>query len=91
MIRSFRHKGLKQLFEKGVSSKVNAQQRDKCIRLLDALDAAAQPEDMNLPGFGFHGLEGKPKRYGIIVTANWRITFGFDGVDAINVLLEDYH
>lgn len=42
---------------------------------MDALDVALQPEDMNIPGFGFHGLEGKPKRYGVSVTGNWRRRF----------------
>jgi hypothetical protein len=54
-------------------------------------DEALQPEDMNIPGFGFHGLEGKPKRYGVSVTGNWRITFGWEGEDAIHLNLEDYH
>lgn len=91
MIKSFKHKGLKQLFETGKSAKVNQQQKAKCMRLMDALDEALQPEDMNIPGFGFHGLEGKPKRYGVSVTGNWRITFGWKGEDAIHVNLEDYH
>ena len=93
MIKSFLHKGLKQLFEKGSSAKVNAQQREKCVRLMDALDVALQPEDMNIPGWDFHELEGnrKNKRYGVTVTGNWRITFGSKGEDAIQVNLEDYH
>lgn len=79
------------LFEKGNSTKVNPQHKDKCLRRLDALDAALQPEDVNIPGFGFHGLEGKPKRYAVTITGNWRITFEWEGVDAINIDLEDYH
>ena len=75
----------------GKSARVNQQQRDKCIRLMDALDEALQPEDMNIPGFGFHGLEGNRKRYSVSVTGNWRITFGWQGEDAIQVNLEDYH
>jgi len=97
MIKSFKHKGLEQLFETGRSAKVNQQQKAKCMRLMDALDEALQPEDINIPGFGFHGLEGKPKRYGVSVSVsvsvsgNWRITFGWKGEDAIHVNLEDYH
>lgn len=57
-----------------------------------ALAAAGHPEDMNLPGFGFHGLTGfNPKRYAVSVSGNWRITFAFDGEDAVDVDLEDYH
>ncbi len=91
MIKTFRHKGLSQLFETGNSRKVNAQQVDKCIRLMDALDNAMKPEDMKIPGFGFHGLQTKPKSYAVTVTGNWRITFEWDGEDAIKVNLEDYH
>jgi proteic killer suppression protein len=54
------------------------------------LDDAAKPEDANLPGYRFHALQGEP-RWSIRVTGNWRITFGWDGVDAVDVDLEDYH
>jgi toxin HigB-1 len=91
MIKSFQHKGLKQLFEKGSSAKINQQHKAKCLRLLDALDAATLPQEMNIPGFGFHGLEGNPKRYAVSVSGNCRITFGWEGEDAIHVLYEDYH
>jgi len=91
VIKSFQHKGLKQLFEKGSSAKVNPQQKVKCIRQMDALDVASKPDAMNVPGWDFHGLEGKPKRYSISVNGNWRITFQWEGEDATHVNLEDYH
>ena len=91
MIKSFQHKGLKQLFEKGSSAKINQQHKAKCLRLLDALDAATLPQEMNIPGFGFHGLEGNPKRYAVSVSGNYRITFEWEGKDAMQVLYEDYH
>lgn len=59
-------------------------------RMLLALDAATRPESMNLPGYFFHGLHGE-RRWSIRVMGNWRITFGWDGADAIDVDLEDYH
>lgn len=59
--------------------------------ILDALEAATEPADMNLPGFGFHGLQGKPKRYAVSASGNWRITFGWEDADAVDVDLEDYH
>ena len=47
---------------------------------------------MNLPGYKFHGLKGERKGvYAVSVSGNWRITFEFEGEDAINVVLEDYH
>ena len=60
-------------------------------RQLVALNAAKKPEDMNLPGYRFHGLEGKPKRYAVDVTGNYRLTWVWDEPDAIAVDLEDYH
>ena len=61
-------------------------------RMLDRLDAAVVPEDMDLPGFKFHELKGKRKGiYAVSVSGNWRITFKFDGEGAFDVDLEDYH
>ena len=91
MIKSWRHKGLKELFETGTSAKVRADQHKRCIRLLDALDRAAAPESMNVPGWYFHSLRGKPKRYAVAVNGPWRITFSFSAGDAIDVDLEQYH
>jgi len=46
---------------------------------------------MNVPGFGFHGLQGDPKRWAVSVNANYRITFGWSDESAIDVNFEDYH
>lgn len=91
MIASWRSKGLRDLFRNGTSAKVRADHQKKCLRLLDALDQAAMPEDMNLPGWHYHGLQGKPKRYAVAVNGPWRVTFGFVDGDAIDVDLEQYH
>jgi proteic killer suppression protein len=56
------------------------------------LDTARTPEEMNAPGLRFHGLKGQDKgRYAVDASGNWRITFGWDGNDAIEADLEDYH
>jgi proteic killer suppression protein len=92
VIRSFRHKGLARFFEKSDRKGLDAKQVDRIRRLLDRLDAATRPEDMNLPGYGFHGLKGTRKgTFAVSVSGNWRITFGFEDGDAIDVDLEDYH
>ena len=91
MILSWRHKGLKELFAVGKSAKVRPVQQKKCLRLLDALQQAVMPEDMNVPGWHFHGLQGKSRRYEVAVNGPWRIAFGFGGQDAIDVDLEQYH
>lgn len=91
MIKTFRSKVLRKFAEKGDASKLPVQKIDRVRRILAALDAAAKPEEMNIPGLRFHGLQGDPKRYAVDASGNYRITFGFEGEDVINVDLEDYH
>lgn len=91
MIRSFRHKGLKELFEAGISSKVRPDLQARARRRLDALDTAFRPEDLNVPGFNFHPLRGSPKRYSLHVNGPWCITFEWLAGNAERVDLEQYH
>ncbi|MEK6806170.1 MAG: type II toxin-antitoxin system RelE/ParE family toxin [Pseudomonadota bacterium] len=92
MIRSFRHKGLERFFSKSDHRGIPAQFASKLERLLDRLDAASSPQDMNLPGLRFHPLKGDRKgSYAVSVSGNWRLTFVFENEDAVNVNLEDYH
>jgi len=91
MIESFRHKGLAELFETGASSKVQKTLVERILRRLDALDAAKSPEALSIPGFDFHGLRGKPKRFSVHVNGPWCITFEWRGESAVNVDLENYH
>ena len=91
MIRSFRSKALRVFWERNDSSKLPVKNTDKVATRLAAIDAAVRADELNIPGFRFHGLQGKPKRHAIDATGNYRITFGWDGDDAIDVDLEDYH
>ncbi len=92
MIRNFRHKGLERYFAKSDRSGIDARQADRIRRILDLLDAAAAPADMDLPGYRFHSLKGDRKgAYAVSVSGNWRITFRFERGDAVDVNLEDYH
>lgn len=92
MIKSFRHRGLEKFFTAGSYKGIPGPSAPRIERFLDLLDACAAPEDMNLPGLKFHALKGDRKgTYSIMVTGNYRITFQFDGKDATNVDLEDYH
>ncbi|WP_062224524.1 type II toxin-antitoxin system RelE/ParE family toxin [Aureimonas sp. D3] len=92
MIESFRSKPLKRFWTKSDSSGLNAAWVDRIDRILAALDQASKPEAMKFPGFGFHALTGNlAGRYAVTVSRNWRITFGFDGQNAVDVDLEDYH
>ena len=92
MIRSYRSKALRRFMENDDTSKLSVTNFVRLERILSRLDAASSPEDMNLPGYRFHGLKGRDKgRYAVDASGNWRITFGWDGPDAIDVDLEDYH
>ncbi len=92
MIRRFRHKGLKLLFEDDDRRKVRPDQAEKIARLLLALDAATGPDEMALPGFRLHPLRGDFAGFwAISVSGNWRIIWRFDGPDAVDVDLIDYH
>ncbi|MDR1647558.1 MAG: type II toxin-antitoxin system RelE/ParE family toxin [Zoogloeaceae bacterium] len=66
--------------------------RHEWERLLDRLDAAVKPEDMDLPGYRVHPLKGdRQGGYAVLVSGNWRLAFRFNGEDATDVDLEDYH
>ena len=91
MIASFRHKGLEEICLSGKTRRIGADRIGKCTRILQLLVVAARPEDMNIAGFRFHGLRGKPKRWSVCVTGNYRITFGWLGEHALEVDFEDYH
>ena len=91
MIESFMHKGLEELFEKGKSAKVQPALVGRALRRLDAINTAKAPDALNLPGFDFHALKGKPKRYSVHVNGPWCITFEWEGENAQRVNLENYH
>lgn len=90
MIRSFAHKGLRDLFMTGRARGVRPDLRQRCLRRLDALDQAKSVSDLDLPGFGLHRLRGKPLRYSLHVNGPWRITFEWHD-EPVRVDLEQYH
>jgi toxin HigB-1 len=92
MIVSFKHRGLEQFFELGTVRGIQAIYAKRIRLILARLNAATSPQDMNLPGLVLHELAGQRKgTWTVRVSGNWRITFTFDGVDACDVDLEDYH
>lgn len=92
MLRTFKSKALKRFAATGDASRLSVQNHARVRQILIALDAATSPEAMNLPGLKFHSLKGADKgRFALWVSGNYRITFGFDGEDAIDINLEDYH
>lgn len=92
VIRSFRHRGLDRLFTRSERKGVPADFIARLERMLDRLDCANGPQDMDLPGYRFHALKGQRKgTYSVSVSGNWRLTFRWQGDDAVDVNLEDYH
>jgi proteic killer suppression protein len=92
VIASFKHKGLRSLFEQADVRKVKGDQVDRLRLILSALDQASDIQDMNQPTFRLHPLKGNRKGvWAIRVRADWRVTFRFEGGDANDVDLEDYH
>ena len=92
MIKRFRHKGLRDFFETGSKAGIQAAHSKRLRLQLARLDAATSPADMNLPGWDFHPLRGNLKdHFAVTVNGNWRMTFAFEGEDAVLVDYRDYH
>lgn len=92
MIKSFRHKELRRLFETGITSGVQANHAKRLRFQLSALDTTRSVEDMDIPGFRLHPLKGSMRgRWSISVNGNWRITFEFQEGNACVLDYEDYH
>ena len=92
MIKSFQHKGLRTLFEKGSHAGVQPHHAKRLRMQLAALDTAQSVEDMDIPGFGLHALKGTmANRWSVMVSGNWRLTFEFRDGNAYVLDYEDYH
>ena len=92
VIRSFRSRALKRFWTKSDASGIRADWVRKIERQLTLLDAAERPDEMTVVTYGFHALTGDQRgRSAIVVSRNGRLTFAFDGQDAVEVDLEDYH
>jgi proteic killer suppression protein len=92
MIKSFRHRGLKQFYERGTTRYLKADQVSKIRRILGLLESASQPQSLDLPGVGLHALKGDLKGFwSLSVSGNWRMIFHFENGNAYNLDLVDYH
>ena len=92
MVRTFRHKGLKRLFERDNASGLRADQIGRIKDALAHLDRAQKPTDLDLPGYRLHLLKGDLRGvWSITISGNWRIVFRFEDGDALDVDLIDYH
>lgn len=92
MIKSFKHKGLEVFFNTGSKKGIQPEHASKLERILDRLSASKNPKDMNLPGYKLHGLTGNMAgTWSVSVSGNWRVTFKFEGENAIVADYIDYH
>lgn len=92
MIKTFRHKGLAAFYFDGNTAGIQAHHTDRLRILLTALDEACGPQDMNVPPWRLHALRGNLRdHWAVWVNANWRLTFTFEGKNAILLDYQDYH
>ena len=92
MIASFRHKGLRQMFEKGQDRLIDPFLRVRVANILAVLDAASSARDLAGPGNRLHELQGDQEGvWSVVVSGNWRITFRFADGNAHDIDLIDYH
>jgi proteic killer suppression protein len=92
VIRSFKHAGLEDFFQTGSKAGLQPAHARKLELQLSALNRAISPAAMNLAGWHLHQLKGDLSGYwSVRVNGNWRVTFRFDGSDAILVDYRDYH
>jgi toxin HigB-1 len=92
VIKSFKHRGLKRLYEQEDCRGIRPDLLGRIEDILGRLDQAETPQSLNLPGYRLHTLKGDREGFwAISVNANWRIIFRFEGADAFDVELVDYH
>ena len=89
MIKTFRHKGLRTLFDKGSRAGIQPHHASRLKRQLARLELAKSADDMNVPGWKLHALS--TGHWSVWVNGNWRMTFTFEGTDAVLVDYQDYH
>lgn len=92
MVKTFRHKGLQVFFETSSKAGIQPHHASKLKRQLIRLSAAKNPDYMNIPGWNLHSLTANfAGHYSVSVNGNWRMTFTFDGENAVLVDYQDYH
>ena len=92
MIRSFKHRGLKRLYENGDRRGIRPDLVDTIERILTVLETATTPQALNIPRYRLHPLKGDLKGlWSVTVRANWRIVFRFEASDAFDIEPIGYH
>jgi proteic killer suppression protein len=92
MILGFRHNGLERFCQSGSKAGIQPKHAKRLRLQLGQLDAAGGPADMDRPGWRLHPLKGELSgHWAVWVDENWRLTFKFEGTDAVLVDYRDYH
>ncbi|HLH94978.1 MAG TPA: type II toxin-antitoxin system RelE/ParE family toxin [Xanthobacteraceae bacterium] len=92
MIKTFKHKGLREAFERGTSRHVDPKQIKRVVVILDVINRARTTQDIDQPGYRLHTLApSRPNTWTIRLQGPFRITFAFTNGDAYDVDLEQYH
>jgi proteic killer suppression protein len=92
MIKTFKSKGLAELWETGETKKIDAKMHERILRRLYRLEQTEDVQEMNIAGFAFHRFRNiKPIRYTVHVNGPWCVTFEFEDGHAFNVDFEQYH
>jgi toxin HigB-1 len=89
VIKTFRHKGLRAFFDTGSRAGIQPHHASRLKRQLARLEVAKSVDDMNVPGWRLHRLS--TGHWSVWVNGNWRMTFDFEGTDAVLVDYQDYH
>jgi proteic killer suppression protein len=92
VIKSFRHSGLEKFFKTGSKAGIQPAHAEKLESQLLQLNVVTKPSDMGTPGWNLHPLQSAlAGHWSVKVNGNWRLTFRFEGQDAILVDYRDYH
>jgi len=92
MLKSYRHKGVKQFAETGSKAGIKPEHANRLRRILSALESATSAANMNAHGDSLHSRKGVlDGHWALRVRGNWRVTFAFEGEDAILVDYKDFH
>ncbi len=89
MIRSFRNKELRKLWESSQPLPLKTLIAEAIFDIMDSIDAAGSPRDPAFNGFRFdEWTESNQQRYGVMVSDHWLISYGWSDGHAVDVDLE---
>jgi toxin HigB-1 len=93
MVKSFRDKVTKRVFNRQFSGKLPQQVQIIARKKLVILDAAPELNDLRIPpGNRLEALKGNRKgQHSIRINEQWRICFTWRDGDAYDVEITDYH